>query len=130
MKKIFESFLQNKALGKSSILDAYSEIYEVKRSWLSCEKDISVQELIDSICDDLESQGYDLSSTSTDEIKKYFVLYKVEVKAPEGYADLMHAKEITQIALENINSTNAEEKYKNQISSMLDLIESKLKELS
>ena len=129
MEQLFDLFLQKELKGETSILDAYSKLHGVKRSWLSSKQDLTIQELVDNICDDLESQGYDLSTTSTDEIKDRFILWEVLIKAPAGYKELVHAKNITEIALKNINSSDVDPKYKKQISSMLDLIESNLKDL-
>jgi thiaminase len=129
MEKIFKQFLAKDLPGNTLISDAYSRIHEIKPGWIVDYRKLTVQEFIDKICDDLEKQGYDLSVTSVDEIQQRFVLYKIKVEAPETYTQCKEAKDQAESILKEFISLNASEVYIKQVSTMIDLLNSKLEEI-
>jgi len=130
MEKIFNLFLKKELPGDTLILEAYAEIYNIKSSWLLDLKGLTVQKFVDNICDDLENQGYDLSVTPVDEIKSRFMLYDIKVKTPEAYIELQNAKDIAENSLKEFKALGADPQYIAQASSMIDLLETKMKEIA
>lgn len=130
MEKIFDMFLKKEMPGNTLMLDAYSQIHDIKPEWLSDHRGLTIQELIDTICDNLESQGYDLSTTAIDEIKHRFVLYEIKIEAPKEYIELREAKNQAEDVLKNFQSANAPAEFISQVNSMISLLETKMKEMS
>ena len=130
MESIFELFLKKEIPGDTPILEAYAKVHDIKKTWLSVNKNLTIQELVDQICDDLESQGYDLSSTPITEIKQRFALHEIIISAPKEYLQLKEAKDQAESSLKSLHAHNVPEEYITQVNSMISLLETKMKELS
>tara|TARA_Y100000593_G_scaffold93262_1_gene187478 strand:- start:2059 stop:2451 length:393 start_codon:yes stop_codon:yes gene_type:complete len=130
MKTIFDRFVKKEISGDTLIKDAYSELHDIKTAWITDPLGLTIQEHVNKICDDLESQGYNLTMTPIEEIKIRFVLYDIKIEAPAEYIELREAKKLAEETLVAFESGGAESKYINQVSSMISLIEAKMKNLS
>ena len=92
MEKIFDLFLAEELSGQKKIKEAYSLLHDEPIRWIECE-DISIQQLVDRICDNLESEGLDLETTPTEVVREKFANFDIEVKVPQAYLDLHKAKQ-------------------------------------
>jgi len=130
MENLFDLFLEKKLSGDTQIKQAYADLYDVKLTWIEDVQGLTIQQLVDKICDELEAEGSDLTETHVDKIKERFALYPIVKKAPKSYLELAKAKRITEKNLENLKSSGGFEEYVVELSDALELIESMMKELS
>ena len=92
MEIIFDKFIAQEITGDTKIKKAYSSQYNHPMSWIECE-DISIQQLVDRICESLEQEGHDLEETPIEKVKEIFCTFKLEIKVPAAYTSLYEAKQ-------------------------------------
>ena len=132
MLQIWEHWVENKIQDdlNTSIKSAYAIVNKVKSSWVQDPLGLTIQEWIDKCCDDLEEEGHDLQTTSTELVKEKFVQYDISIESPKEYKQLQNALSQANKTLEMLSSFEADEATLEQIKSTIRLLTSEMKELS
>lgn len=92
---IFDSFLLGDIEPNESVNKVFSEKHCISQKWITSE-DMSVQDIIDDICDSYESEGYDLEVMPVTKIGDRFHLYEPEYSIPIEYRRLLETKEYVE----------------------------------
>ena len=128
MEKIFDLFLAKELSGEKKIKEAYSAILDEPICWIECE-DISIQQLVDRICDNLEKEGLDLETTPTDLVRKKFANFDIKVKIPQAYIDLYEAKKQLLEVYEVYTTWDITEENKSNFRKHLQRFDSEMEKL-
>lgn len=130
MDELFDLFIADKIPGRTSIKEAYSTLRNIKLAWIVDSKGLTIQEWVNEICDTLEKDGFDLNKTRTDRVKIDFVKYDISIEPPEEYKVFAKNRELVLKNLASLRNFKAPPEMIEQTQNMLDLIDSKMKELS
>lgn len=130
MIMIWEKFINKTYSGDMLIKEAFAKENDVKISWVNDEANITIQSFVNKICDKLEEEGLDLETTSTEIVKKRFLEYKIFVQPPVEYSKLSQAKNQAEKVLKKLQEYDADSAVIEQAVDMINLLASKMKELS
>tara|TARA_B100001287_G_C22228405_1_gene320312 strand:+ start:70 stop:468 length:399 start_codon:yes stop_codon:yes gene_type:complete len=132
MLRIWEKFVeeQNELDKNISIKEAYANERDIKISWIKDDLSMTIQEWIDKCCDELEYEGHDLNQTPLHFVKEKFVKYDITIVPPVEYKQLLDAKTQAENTLELLSKFKAPAETIQTIHQTIELLESKLKELS
>lgn len=134
MDQIFQDYVDKIIDGEDKLKDAFATYSNTSVKWIKCE-DITVAGLVDQICDDFESAGFDLDDLPIDNIKERFIDFKPEVKIPQEYIELDEAKRYVEQQMlqlksnENFQGHPRFAEAEADLSSTLETIIAKLEEL-
>lgn len=101
MYQIFQDYNDNILDGDITLKDAYSRYHNVSVKWLKCEN-ITIKSLLNRICDEFESNGFDLDELPLENIRDSFVKHAPVVSVPLEYTQLTEAKQYTISQLDSI----------------------------
>ena len=121
LDQIFQDYSDEIIDGNEKLSEAYATYTNTPLKWVRCE-DITVKNLVNRICDEFESAGYDLNDVPIESIRDKFLETKVEVDTPTQYTGLNEAKQYVEERLANFRSNEA---FKNHPEA--DVVESNLK---
>tara|TARA_B100001758_G_C18206179_1_gene502495 strand:- start:24 stop:416 length:393 start_codon:yes stop_codon:yes gene_type:complete len=127
---IWEKFIDKTYSGEMLIKEAFAKENNVKISWVNDKENMSIQALVNKICDQLEAEGYDLEITSTEAVKNRFLEYEIFVEAPIEYSNMAEAKDQAEKVLKKLQEYGADASAIEQTHRMINLLVSKMKELS
>ena len=134
LDQIFQDYWDKVIDGDEKLVEVYGTYTNTPIKWIQCE-DITVRNLVNRICDDFESSGYDLNDVSIEEIRDIFIDTRVKVETPSQYIGLTEAKRYTEEKLANFHSNEAfkdhpeREMVEKNLKNALEAIISKIKEL-
>ena len=121
LDQIFQDYSDEVIDGTEKLKETYATYTNTPVKWVRCE-DISVKNLVNRICDEFETAGFDLHDVPIETIRDRFIETKVTVDTPTQYIGLNEAKQYVEERLANFRATEA---FQNHPSA--DLIESDLK---
>ena len=116
--------------GDMLIKEAFAKENNVNITWVDDKLNFTIQEFVNKICDELEADGHDLQQTSTDVVKSLFLEYKISIEPPVAYTNMAEAKEQAEEVLKKLQEYNADQLAIEKTNRMIDLLVSKMKELS
>lgn len=127
---IWEKFIDKTYPGEMLIKEAFAKENNVKISWVNDEANMTIQAFVNEICDQLEAEGFDLETTSTEVVKNKFLEYKISIEAPIEYSNMAEAKDQAEQVLKKLQEYDADPSAIEQTHRMINLLVSKMKELS
>ena len=134
MDQIFQDYYDGVIDGDESLKETYATYQNVPTKWIQCE-DTSVKGLINRICDDFESNGFDLDELPLENIREKFLEYEPVVRVPPEYKQLLDAKKQAEEQLSvlkldpNFSKLDSYERIVHHIETMIVSINNKLQEL-
>ena len=130
MEIIWEKFINKTYPGDMLIKDAFAKENNVKSSWVADKLNLTIQGFVNTICDNLEEQGFDLQTTSIDVVKDLFLKYEISIQAPIEYVNMAEAKAQAEDVLKKLQKYDADPSAIEHTNRMIKLLVSKMKELS
>lgn len=130
MITIWEKFIDKTYPGNMLIKDAFAKENNVKLSWVNDNLNLTIQAFVNKICDELEAEGLDLEITSTDVVKDMFLKYEISIQPPLEYSNIAEAKDQAELVLKKLQEYDADASAIEQTNRMINLLASKMKELS
>jgi len=130
MITIWEKFIEKIYPGEMLIKEAFAKENNVRTSWVIDKQNLTIQALVNKICDKLETDGLDLQITSTEVVKNLFLEYEISIQPPVEYKNISAAKDQAEKVLEKLQEYNADPASIDQAHNMINLLVSKMKELS
>lgn len=134
MDQIFQDYYDGVIDGDDLLRETYATYHNVPTKWLECEA-ITVKDLVNRICDDFESNGFDLEELPLVNIREKFIEYEPVVRVPLEYTQLLDAKQQAQEQLTNLKNDPKFAKLDSfvriiaHIETMIVSIDNKLQEL-
>ena len=134
MDQIFQDYHDMILTGDEFLKDIYGTYHDIPLKWIECEH-ITVKALVNRICDDFESNGFDLDELPLVNIREKFIEYEPVVRTPPEYAQLVDAKNQAKEQLsilktdENLRKSDSYDKIISHIETMITSIDNKLQEL-
>ena len=134
MDQIFQDYHDMILTGDEFLKDIYGTYHDIPLKWIQCEH-ITVKALVNRICDDFESNGFDLDELPLVNIREKFIEYEPVVRTPPEYAQLVDAKNQAKEQLsilktdENLRKSDSYDKIISHIETMITSIDNKLQEL-
>ena len=129
MYKIWDLYIKKDISGIALIRRVYSDIYDIHFKWVIDEKGLTVQEWIDSCCEELILEGHNLEETPLDAVKAKFINYKIKHKIPDRYTQLVSTQEAFKKTYDNMVDWKASNELLQEMKKSMDAVESGIKEL-
>ena len=132
MKAFLEHAIESEEMLDKDFLTEYARYYSQNKNWLfSTIKNMSIQEVINMACDELEDEGFDLQETSIEKVfNKIESTIKIEIREPKEYTQLIAALESANKSLSFMNSLSVpNDESKNSILQIIQSIESQIKRI-
>ena len=122
MKALLDFATENKKFLNTKLLVAYADFYRKDQRWLTSDHgEKTIQELVNDACDNLEEQGHDLTTTSTEAVFNAIDdVVSVSFYIPAGYTALNEAREeieatLAEFRMSGIKSPEIEERLSNAL---------------
>lgn len=134
MDQIFQDYHDMILTGDEFLKEIYGTYQDVPLKWIECEH-ITIKSLVNRICDDFESNGFDLDELPLDNIREKFIECEPVVRVPPEYTQLVAAKNQAKEQLEaikadeNLKAIDSYDKIVGHIETMIASIDNKLQEL-
>ena len=109
MDQIFQDYYDKILTGDELLKEIYGTYHDVPLKWIECEH-ITIKSLVNRICDDFESNGFDLDDLPIVNIREKFQDHEPVVRVPPEWEQLVEAKSLCERELKVIK--NSEELMK------------------
>jgi hypothetical protein len=132
MKSLIELAVQDGSWRQLEILEAYAKHYDKNKGWLSSSQaGKSIQDLINDSCDHLESQGLDLSVTSTEKVVENLLeTLEVKFEIPSGFKEAQAAVATAKHTHESYKGLNIDNpEYEKSILNIISDLEKQVEKL-
>ena len=116
MEQIFKDYQDGKITGNEKLQELYAQRKDHPISWVHC-RNTTIKDLVNQICDDFETAGFDLDSLPIENILDKFLEYEPQIVIPPKYHALVEAKETIKSQIKSIESI--EHVDQNQLESIL-----------
>lgn len=103
MDQIFQDYYDKVLTGDELLKEIYGTYHNVPLKWIECEQ-ITVKGLVNRICDDFESNGFDLDDLPIVNIREKFIDYEPVVRVPPEWEQLLEAKALCETELQVIRN--------------------------
>lgn len=103
MEKIFKDYQDGTITGNEKLQEIFAQREGQPLSWVHC-RNITIKDLVNQICDDFESAGFDLDDLPIENILDKFLEYKPQIIVPPKYHSLVEAKETIKYQIQEIQS--------------------------
>ena len=103
MDQIFQDYYDKVLTGDELLKEIYGTYLYVPLKWIECEQ-ITVKGLVNRICDDFESNGFDLDDLPIVNIREKFIDYEPVVRVPPEWEQLLEAKALCETELQVIRN--------------------------
>ena len=103
MDQIFQDYYDRILTGDELLKEIYGTYHDIPLKWIDCEE-ITIKGLVNRICDDFESNGFDLDELPIVNIREKFIDHKPVVRVPPEWEQLMEAKALCETELKVIRN--------------------------
>ena len=103
MDQIFQDYYDKILTGDELLKEIYGTYRNVPLKWVQCEN-ITIKALVNRICDDFESNGFDLDDLPIVNIREKFMDYEPVVRVPPEWEQLVEAKALCEKELKSIRN--------------------------
>jgi len=90
MEKLWVEYINGNLSLSAQVKEVYAEEYNFKPEWLDMTNE-TVEEYVNRLLSELESEGFDLDSTSIEILRQRFISETISVNAPLPYIRLSDA---------------------------------------
>lgn len=125
---IFDDFLAGNIDGNASVNRLYSDKYLISMKWISS-PDMTVQDIVDDICDSYELEGYDLEVMPVTRIGDRFHLYEPQYEIPPEYNQLLETKAYVEKQITEAKQLGYDKSIVSFMEDTLDTIVNRIKGL-
>ena len=106
MDQIFQDYYDKVISGDEMLKEIYGTYHDVPLKWIECEH-ITIKALVNRICDDFESNGFDLDDLPIVNIREKFIDHEPVVRVPPEWEQLLEAKRLCENELVNIQNNES-----------------------
>ena len=103
MDQIFQDYYDKVITGDELLKEIYGTYHNVPLKWIECEH-ITIKALVNRICDDFESNGFDLDDLPIVNIREKFTDYEPVVRVPPEWEQLLEAKRLAESQLSDLKN--------------------------
>lgn len=125
---IFDSFLEGTIDAMESLNEVYANKKSISVKWISS-KDMTIQDIINDICDSYEAEGFDLETLPVTKIGDRFHLYEPSYKIPKEYVRLLETKDYVEIQIKEAKLAGYDNSIVSFMEATLDSIIDRIKGL-
>ena len=129
MQKIWDLYIDKKLSGNLLIRRAYSSLYQKHFKWIVDPKGMTIQQWVDTCCEQLQAEGYDLNETPLEMVESKFIKYDIGYQIPEQYEQLVESKNMFAERFEEMTSWGASEELLEEMKKSMDAVDSGIKAL-
>ena len=132
MRLLLEHSIGKKDWLNKELLEAYASYYEKEQRWLKSDHaGKTIQELIDTACDELEESGLNLSETDVIQVyERIEDAVKVEFSVADGFLELNESLDAAKNVLKEFKTSGIDSSYfESNITKTIEKIESQIKKL-
>lgn len=112
MDQIFQDYYDKVITGDELLAEIYGTYHNVPLKWIECES-VTIKSLVNRICDDFESNGFDLDDLPIVNIRERFIDYEPVVRVPPEWEQLVEAKRLAESQLKDLKSNDLFMKQEN-----------------
>ena len=105
MDQIFQDYFDKILTGDELLKEVYGTYHNLPLKWIECEH-ITIKSLVNRICDDFESNGFDLDDLPIVNIREKFIDLEPTVRVPSEWKQLLEAKQRCETELNKIKTND------------------------
>ena len=103
MDQIFQDYYDKILTGDELLKEIYATYKDVPTKWVDCEH-VTIKSLVNRICDDFESNGFDLDDLPIVNIREKFIDFEPVVRVPPEWEQLLEAKQLAETQLSDLKN--------------------------